>query len=60
MSWVDANNPRFDPAAPHCRTLHVHILGFAGAVPDWIAGQRGVWLVASAAEFDALRGASTC
>lgn len=53
---IAASNPRFDPDNRHCRNLHVHLLGFAGDPPDWIAGVRGVWPIGSAAEFDELWG----
>lgn len=51
---IPASNPRFDFQDRHCRSLHVHLLGFAGAPPDWIAGMPGVWPVRTAADFDAI------
>lgn len=53
---IATDNPRFDRDSRHCRNLHVHILGFAGSPPDWIAGVRGIWPVRTAAEFDELWG----
>lgn len=49
---IPASNPRFDFQDRHCRTLHIHLLGFAGTPSDWIAGVPGVWPIRSAAEFD--------
>lgn len=44
-------NPRYDSTNRQCRIIHVHVLAFAGAPPDWLDGLPGVWPIASAADF---------
>lgn len=53
---IDPGNPRYDPADRHCRTIHVHLIGFAGPPPDWVHTMRSLWPVATAADFDRLWG----
>ncbi|MEQ9330104.1 FkbM family methyltransferase [Thalassobaculum sp.] len=51
---IGPDNPRFDPESRHCRNLHIHLVGFAGPVPDWIPTVRGLWPVRSMEDFDAV------
>ena len=32
---ISAANPNYDSSSVHCRNLHVHLIGFGGAIPDW-------------------------
>lgn len=51
---IRPSNPRFDPQALHCHTIHVHLIGFAGAVPEWTARVKGLSPVSTPADFEAV------
>jgi FkbM family methyltransferase len=53
---IDPANPRYDPDNWYCRTVHVHVLAFAAAPPDWITAVPGVWPIGSTADFAHLWG----